>query len=71
MSFEYLVQKVSQNDVSRASEVLSERGAEGWKVVYVTPFSQDLVVVFEREERPSANPPAPKKRTAPKKKKAK
>ena len=64
MSYDYKVQKVSQNDVDKATRVLSDRGAEGWRVIYVTPFSQDLIVILERNgSEPGLEPvPVPKKK---------
>lgn len=55
MMYTYKVQKVSQNDVARATSILADRGAEGWRVLYITPYSQDLIVVLEKE---TANKPA-------------
>jgi hypothetical protein len=58
---EYKVQKVSQNDIKRATDVLCERGAEGWRVIYITPYSQDLIVVMSRRKEEKAKE-TPKKR---------
>lgn len=66
---EYKVQKVSQNDVARATQVLNERGADGWRVIYITPYSQDLIVVMTRRKKEEEKKtPAKRKRGRPKQK---
>lgn len=61
---EYLVEKISAHNTEYATAGLNLRGGQGWRAVFFTPVNQDILVIYEKDDK------AAKARAAKKTKKA-
>ena len=57
MKFEYIVQKISANNVQEAEKKLNEWGKEGYEFKFGVPKDSNVIVILQKEKKGPGRPP--------------